>query len=193
MKVRKEFENQEDQEEYVQKRIQYKEFVRSMTKFLMTTRFTSSTWEENVVCRSNYPKLGCIYGVPEKIRTSIPVDSIMFVLEMNNTLNKIMGIGMVKNHPICGKYRIYKNGNYNRFVYIGKYRIDRSEMTEKEEQIMKAFDILCFKGATHQKRSQGMKCYPFHMLFECKKIIDLVDFVSNMFKTRIVNNIVNNE
>ena len=36
---------------------------------------------------------------------------------------KIMGIGMIKNRPICGN-KLY-NRNYNKYIYSGKYRIGR--------------------------------------------------------------------
>jgi len=111
----------------------------------------------------------------------------MFVLEMNNDTNRIMGIGMVKNHPICNKYRVYRHGNYNRYVFTSKYRIDRSDMTEGEEKIMQAFDILCFTGNCHMKRGQGLKAFPMIMLFRCLEVVDLVKFVTEMFKNRMVD------
>jgi hypothetical protein len=175
------------QEEYDEKIIhkqKLKDFINNMKKFIVTSRFNNNTWKENQNFRNEMP-LGCIYCSPDMITAKIPTDSIVFVLEMNNETNKILGIGMVRNHPVCGKYRVYLNGNYNRFVYSGKYRIDRNEMTEEEDKIMQAFDILCFKGNTHMKRGQGLKSFPIDMLFRCKKVIDLVDFVSRMFKERI--------
>ena len=65
---------------------------------------------------------------------------------MNNDSNQIMGIGMVRNRPYVNKYKVYENGNFNRYVFTGKERIDRTEMTDAEEEIMQAFDILCFTG-----------------------------------------------
>ena len=62
----------------------------------------------------------------------IPIDSAVFVLEMNNDKNKIMGIGMVRNHPVLNKYRVYKNNNYNRYVYTGKHYINREAMNPQE-------------------------------------------------------------
>ena len=104
---------------------------------------------------------------------------------MNNDSNRIMGIGMVRNRAVVNRYIVYMEGNYNRFNFIGKNRIDRSEMTEKEEEVMKAFDILCFTGNKHMKRGQGLKSFPIEMLFNCSKKLDLVDFIREMFKRRI--------
>jgi len=158
-------------------------FKREMRKFIMTSRFNNSTFYENTKYRENN-RIGCIYCSPSQITKQVPSNALMFVLEMNNEQNEIMGIGLVKNHAIYGKYRVYENGNYNRYVYVGKYRIDRKDFDEKEEIIFKAFDILCFKGNYHSKRGDGLKMFPVHILFNVLKIIDLVDFVNNMFKKR---------
>jgi hypothetical protein len=111
----------------------------------------------------------------------------MFVLEMNNDTNKIIGIGMVRNHPYVNKYSVYSEGNYNRYVYVGKTRIDRESMTEEEERIMTVFDILCFTGNKHMKRGQGLKSFPIDMLYRCSVKLDLVQFIREMFKRRLSN------
>ena len=175
--------SQKDYDERMIERQKFKEFISSMSKFIVTSRFNNSTWRENQEFRDR-SKVGCVYCAPVMVTMKIPLDAIVFVLEMNNETNRIMGIGMVKNHPVCGKHRVYLNGNYNRFVYSGKHRIDRKNMTEEEETIMQAFDILCFKGNTHMKRGQGLKSFPLDMLFRCKKVIDLIDFICEMFKKR---------
>jgi hypothetical protein len=58
-------------------------------------------------------------------------------------------------------------------------------MTDEEERIMKVFDILCFTGNKHMKRGQGMKSFPIETLYKCKNTLDLVSFISEMFKTRM--------
>jgi hypothetical protein len=158
-------------------------FKIEMRKFIMTSRFNNSTFRENTIYREN-KKVGCIYCSPSQTSKQVFPDALMFVLEMNNEINEIMGVGLVKNHAICGKYRVYENGNYNRYVYVGRYRIDRKEFDEKEETVFKAFDILCFKGNYHSKRGEGLKIFPIHILFNIMKVIDLVDFVNYMFKKR---------
>lgn len=179
------------QEEYTKKIVEkqkYKEFIQNMKKFVITSRFNNETWNENMMYRNKNKNIGCVYCSPEMITKKIPTDSILFVLEMNNEENKIMGIGMIRNHPICGKYRIYSNGNYNRYVYMGKNRIDRKDMTTEQENIMKALDILCFTGNKHMKRGQGLKMFPLEILFRCSTVIDLVNFISDMFKNNINEN-----
>jgi hypothetical protein len=166
---------------------QIMEFIRSHEKWLTTTRFNTTTWQENQRFLAKYPKIGCIYPSQEAISQSIPIDATVFILEMNNDENRILGIGIVKNHPICdpAKYRVYGDQNYNRFTYLSKQaRIDRKEMTEEEELYMKVFDRLCFKSAKHMKRLRGIKLFPPEMLFRCSVKIDLITFITNMFRRR---------
>lgn len=167
-------------------RQQIKQYRTQLTKSLLTTRFNDETWEQNKKYREQKELPGCIYCSPGPISVKIQPEQIAFILEMNNDKNKIMGIGMIRNHPHINIYQIYDNDSYNRYVYIGKTRIDRSEMNEEEERIMKAFDILCFKGNRHMKRGHGLKSFPIEMLYNCSKELDLVEYITNMFKTRIV-------
>jgi len=161
------------------------DYKKSFRHFLVTTRFNDITWSENTNYRMKHPGIECIYCSPCPPTTSIPSESIMFVLEMNNDTNKIIGIGMVRNHPVVNKYSVYSEGNYNRYVFVGKTRIDRSEMDEEEERIMKVFDILCFTGNKHMKRGQGLRLFPVEMLYRCSKKIDLVQFICEMFRKRM--------
>ncbi len=100
---------------------------------------------------------------------------------MNNQANRIMGIGLVKNTPIYNKYNVYKKSAYNQFAYVGYYRIDRKDMDETEEVIMRVFDHYCFKGKTHLKRLKGIKLFPKRILDNCESILDLLDFITKMF------------
>jgi hypothetical protein len=68
---------------------------------------------------------------------------------------------------------------------MGKNRIDRKDMTIEQENVMKAFDILCFTGNKHMKRGQGLKMFPLEILFRCSTVIDLVNFMCDMFKNNI--------
>jgi hypothetical protein len=165
------------------------EYKSQLRNFILTSRFNNNTWSENQQYRLKNQQIQCIYCSPDPITQNIPYDSVMFILEMNNDTNKIMGIGLVKNHPILNKYHVYSDGNYNRYVFVGKARISREDMSEDEERVMKIFDILCFTGNRHMKRGQGLKTFPLDMLYKCNKKIDLVKFISEMFKNRLqINN-----
>jgi len=162
--------------------LQYRQQLRS---YIVTSRFNTQTWRENQEFRIKHPKIGCIYGAPDLINKSIPIDTPLFVLEMNNDTNQIMGIGLVPNRPNALSYAIYSDGNYNRYKYIGNHYIQRDQMTEEEDHIMQVFDILCFKGNQHMKRGQGLKTFPIDMLYKCSHRLDLVKFIAEMFKSRI--------
>jgi len=154
------------------------------TKCLMTTRFNNITAAENKQFRERKWQNGCIYGTSVMVSKRINPNAKLFVLEMNNDMNKIIGVGLVLNKPIFNKYKIYNENSYNRYSYIGKKRISREDMTEEEEIIMKIFDILCFSGTNHTKRGHGMTAFPTKILYRCRKRIDLVKSVENMFETR---------
>ncbi len=165
--------------------IQINNYKRQLKRHILTSRFNNDTWAENANYRRRNPHIGCIYGAPIKISHEVPANTIIFMLEMNNDTNKIMGIGMIKNHPNNAQVDVYEKRNYCRYVYTGKTRIDRTEMSENEELVMLAFDELCFRGNRHMKRGQGLLSFPIEMLCRCSKILDLVDFITNMFRTRI--------
>ena len=162
-----------------------KEYEIGLRRFLLTARFNINTWLENIEFRENHEDIKCVYGSPVPLSKHIPSDSVIFMLEMNNDKNRIMGIGMLRNHPIMNKYFVHECGNYNRYVYTGKNRIDRDEMSEEEEKVMQIFDILCFKGKRHMKRLHGLKSFPADILYKCKERLDLVNFIANMFKIRL--------
>ena len=64
---------------------------------MAVTRFNNKTWGENVDWRQRYHWSGCAYCCRVPIRDSVPEKIPVFVLEMNNDINQIMGIGLVKN------------------------------------------------------------------------------------------------
>jgi hypothetical protein len=165
-------------------RIQLQLYRQSQRSFIVTSRFNTKTWQENETFRKTHPNIKCIYGAPDPIKRDIPIDTSLFVLEMNNDTNKIVGIGKIENRPSRTNYRIYSDGNYNRFKYVGNQHISREEMTEEEDEIMQVFDILCFKGNRHMKRGQGLKAFPIETLFKCSRRMDLVQFVATMFEKR---------
>lgn len=182
------YESKKLRRDELRKNKELRKFVEETKQHIMTTRFNHATWSENVAFRQRHTKFGCIYGTPEQNNSKYNDDSIMFVLEMNNETNTIMGIGMIKNISHVKKYRIYDDDNYNRYAYIGKYRIDREEVGEEDGFIFRVFDELCFSGSRHQKRLRGIKSFPIDMLFKVKKYknIDLVDYIKNMFKKKVV-------
>jgi len=108
------------------------------------------------------------------------------VLEMNNEKDQIMGIGLIKNHPVAGKYAVHSVQNYNRFVYIGKWRIDREDMTEEEMKIVRLLEAVCFRGINHSKRGHGITALPMKIVYKSYTLgLSLIDYICDMFKTRM--------
>ena len=150
------------------------------------TRFTSETFAENKFWRERNSHDGCIYGCPVKISYTIDPDMILFVLEMNNTTNKIMGIGVIqqmscegykytmnvdndnenennkKKIIVAKKVNIHDDNNYNRFVYSSKYRIDMIDdfipLTLYRKILI--LERMVFHGKSHSKRGQGIQLIP---------------------------------
>lgn len=151
--------------------------------YLATTRFNTETWEENCRWRNTNNWSGCVYGTPVRIADKYIFGADMFVLEMHNDQNKIKGIGLIKNKNIIGSYhKIYSDGNYNRYTYKGRNRIDRNDLTLDEKKIIRILDILLFKGSTHLKRGQGIKVVP-GWISENKHILFTTHF-QDMFRSR---------
>jgi hypothetical protein len=57
-------------------------------------------------------------------------------------------------------------------------------MDETEEVIMRVFDYYCFKGHSHLKRLKGIKIFPRKILVCCNPILNLPEFVAQMFRKR---------
>lgn len=123
--------------------------------FLASTRFSNETWYENKQYRRKINHKGCLYGSPCEIR-QIPYDFITYVIEMNNSLNKIEGIGIVNNRPLLHKYyHIHNDQNYNRYVYKGNYRLDREQIYSLSPKLVESIEYILFREKNHMKRSTG--------------------------------------
>lgn len=123
-----------------------------------SSRFTDATWNENELYRSRSEFTGCIYGAPQQMSPKIDAKSLVFVVEMNNSQNKIMGIGLVRNLYVSKKtYKIYDNGNFNRYIFVGKYRVDRADLSTG---LLQKLDYILFKERTHLKRGAGITIIP---------------------------------
>ncbi len=122
---------------------------------LMVTRFNNNTWEENKRWREINNFKGCIYNTPVYIKSDIPLQITIFVIEMNNDTNMIEGIGKIINYVYTDrKYKVYSESNYNRYTYQGKKRIDRDMIKEKYR--LEKLEERLFKGKSHLKRGQGI-------------------------------------
>ena len=125
--------------------------------YIACTRFTDATLAENFRYRESRD-IPCIYGSPIPNNEKYSRGSQLFVVEMNNTTNQIVGIGLVLNIP--QKDRVYiihdmaiSECNYNRYIFRGNKWISRDQLPE---DLVEMFDKILFKGKSHLKRIRGI-------------------------------------
>jgi hypothetical protein len=152
-------------------------------KTIATTRFNKKTFQENKKYNSLIKSCKCIYGTPIKIKTNIPLDSHIYVLEMNNDRNKIEGIGYIVNRNIVDKnYRIYEDMDYNRYIYKGKKYLSIENIDDKfNKYLIEILEKLVFKGKQHCKRAQGITELAHSILYN-EFNFNFVECFDKMFK-----------
>ena len=154
--------------------------------YLGTARYNKASWQELQTYIDKNSIKGCIYNVPIRIASIVPVRSEVIIMEMDNDNNTIKAIGLIENYLRVDKYhKIHKIGNYNRYSYLGNHRILRENFTDQEEMVFKVFDYLVFKGSGHMKRGQGITCISDKKIknhYVENKTLD--EYVYGMFKRR---------
>jgi hypothetical protein len=124
---------------------------------ILTIRFNEETWAENCIYRQNNKNIACIYGSKCELNEKYDLKSLFFVIEMNNTLNRIEGIGLIQNKSYIydRKYSFYTNENYNRYMYKGSFRLDREIILLHNSRLVEVLDNTLFQGRNHFKRGIG--------------------------------------
>ena len=121
---------------------------------------------------------GCIYKVPIKIASTITIGIGMYIIEMNNSTNKIEGIGVIHNQLRydCSDM-IYSDRNYNRYTYRGLKRVDREDILAADggEEFLQEMEMLLFKGKGNMKRGQSITRLPVK-----KSLPKYVEFISGL-------------
>jgi hypothetical protein len=109
---------------------------------------------QNKRYRENH-NIACIYGSLLRLSDNLPYDNL-FVLEMNNTQNKLAGIGVItkKFYP---REKIYADTSYNMYTYKGKYHILPEELPE---EMLNELEKLIFYGKSHLKRGGSVMRFP---------------------------------
>ena len=136
-----------------------------------TARFTDKTYKENLKWKQRKDWTGCIYGFDKKLPTTVNNNDYVFIIEMNNDKNEIMGIGLIQNVYIpSNRSRIYESHTWNRYVYKGEYHISREKLLnlEKGTLIIKLLETILFYGSRHFKRSQGCTILSFDRISTCQ-------------------------
>jgi len=127
------------------------------------TRYNNKTWAERTAWLAANPGYACIYKSPVAIKSDIPYEAPLFVLEMNNDTNQIMGVGRIVNEIRADRgYRMYEDQNYNRYTYLGRQRLDRAVIMRSgaDARVLETLERMLFYGARHAKRGQGIHELP---------------------------------
>ena len=131
-----------------------------MIKTIATTRFNDDTYKQNINYKRKMKHNGALYGSPVRIKDNIPLDTSIYVIEMNNSTNRIEGIGMIKNENILDKhYRIYNN------IPSLIVELDQNSDDEEDETNMKRltriesgncrdYNSYVYKGSKHISRCE---------------------------------------
>lgn len=130
-----------------------------MDKFNTTqiglAKFNNKTLKENRNWKTKKNWTGASYGFQHYIPEKIPYNSYLYIIEMNNEINKIAGIGFIRNQRRSEwRSKIYNDcEDYNRFIIKSKYHRDRRFLIKKNHDIIKFLEKILFKGAGHLKRT----------------------------------------
>ena len=150
--------------------------------YIVTGRFNNETRETNYAYRRKN-NFACIYCCPTQLSAKIPYGEPVFVIEMNNSNNKIEGIGLIKNNHETKKYfKVHSDSNTNRYTYIGEYFIERDIINDYNSHLVFVLEEILFKGKTHSKRGSGLTLFPEKILkLEICKEIDIKKEIKQLF------------
>ena len=156
---------------------------------LMVTRFNNNTWSENQRWRERNDNHSCIYNAPVRVKENIPLGIAIYVIEMNNDTNQIMGIGRIVNRVRADKkYKIYEDNNYNRYTYQGLKRLDKEQISNKASnqdlEKLKKLEARIFTTKKHLKRGQGIS----QVTPDVEK--EYLKFVAGLFTSTVYNNVM---
>ena len=138
----------------------------------LTTRFTTETFQENKRYRDTH-NIPCIYSSSLPISDKLPYQDY-YVLEMNNSTNRIMGIGKISK-KLEPTETIYSYKYYNRYTYKGTTYapINQELLPQNYQEIITRIERKIFYGRGHIKRGSSFTSYPIY-----KHTEDIPDLIS---------------
>jgi hypothetical protein len=156
---------------------------------IVTGRFNNETKQANYAYREKHG-YKCMYCIPTELSPKIYYGSDVFVIEMNNQTNQIVAIGHIKNIRAHDKYyRVHKNGNTNRYIYIGDTCISREVIHRENPQLVEVLEEVLFKGYTHSKRGSGLSLFPEKVLkFDICEKINIKKCIKELFIAEKITN-----
>jgi hypothetical protein len=126
---------------------------------ISSTRFNTETYAANQSYRRKHG-IPAIYSNNMPIGENHPIYAVVFVLEMNNSTNRIEGIGRIRNQSYPREMkRIYTSAahsEYSGYVYKGTQWVSRATIAEKDPELLVIFENILFKKKTHVKRQAGI-------------------------------------
>ena len=157
---------------------------------VVTGRFNNETLNRNYEYRNKYG-FKCLYSCPSELSPKIPYNTPVFVIEMNNSLNQIEGIGLIKNKVDTKKYyKVHSDANTNRYTYIGNYFLDRETIEKFNPLLLSILDDILFKGKTHSKRGSGLTLIPEKVLkLDIFQGLDIKKNIRNLFISKFRENL----
>ena len=149
---------------------------------IVTGRFNNETRDANYAYREKH-NFACLYSCQSELSPKILYNTPVFVIEMNNSKNKIEGIGLIKNKPETKKYyKVHSDGNTNRYTFIGDYFINRDIIDDYNAPLVYVLEEILFKGKTHSKRGSGLTIIPQKVLkLEVCEGIDIKKEIKEIF------------
>lgn len=120
----------------------------------LTTRFTEETLLQNFRYRETHD-IACIYNVIVPISDKHPYKDL-YILEMNNTTNKLMGIGIITK-KIWPREPVYVDPSYNRYTYKSDRYIPVANLPES---MVQELEEKLFYGRGHLKRGKSFTQFP---------------------------------
>ena len=144
--------------------------------FIGSVRFNNKTYLENIRWKQRKKHTGCAYGLDKPLCKNIPSKKYIYIIEMNNDINKIMGIGKIKNQVVySNRSRMYKEDRLNKYIYKSSNFISRNDIIKSKEKakiVLRFLENILFYGYKHFKRGQGCVIIPWDRILTegCKKI-----------------------
>ena len=132
--------------------------------YIGTIRYNTQTYNEILDWKKRKNWKGCIYGINKELSTkkmynngSFPINSYIYVIEMDNDNNKIFGIGRILfKYEDVKRTFIHSDENLNRFHFKSHYHKNRQELVKINVTVVNYLENLLFKGSRHLKRGQGI-------------------------------------
>ena len=154
-----------------------------LNPLMLTTRFTTETFQENKRYRETH-NIPCIYS------SSLPISDKLayqdyYILEMNNSTNRIMGIGKISKTLQHIAY-IYSYKYYNRYTYKGSYApiFEEESLLQEYKDIITRIERKIFYGKGHLKRGSSFTSFPVYPHEE--DVAELILIFNYIMRTNII-------